>query len=451
MKNRSKPAVYQIVFSSTEQSPIAYAGGRAIALATFKSDVTKLQALLQENQVRKTLITTSGRYAFSVALLASWLAEARVILPPDQHAMSIEKIRIEHAPGFECNARWGKQLLARQSARQPESGQPHGVWKVDFAANLEAVLLYTSGSTGAPVIARKTVGNLLEEANYIYTRFDWPDAAIVGTVPAQHLYGLTFSMMLPWVSGLPWVDEVPLYPRDITKALAQCDAGTLISVPAHYKALIEEGAVPRGLVCVSAAAPLATSTARDWQKKYGRHILEIYGSTETGVVAHRHQLQDENWQVFAPVKLALVAGLLNVSSPFVREQSGGGFQTADRAVLEGDQFQLLGRSDAIVKIGGKRISLRVIEQALVSCNGVKDAVVIAVDVQSMVRDKAIWAVVEADKTSQLNANILRAMLRQTLDGVSIPRRIAIVDNLPRNASGKHSRQLVLASFENVGA
>jgi len=85
-------------------------------------------------------------------------------------------------------------------------------------------------------------------------------------------------------------------------------------------------------------------------------------------------------------------GLLRVASPFIGRDLGADFLRADRAQLADDgRFELLGRSDAIVKIAGKRVSLPSIEARIRACVGVAEAAVIAVPVKSRVRDLAIWA------------------------------------------------------------
>ena len=428
---------YHLAFSSTSETPIAYIGARAVSMGCFKHDVLALVEHLKQHKVSNTLITATGRYAFGVTLLASWLAKAVVVLPPDRHAKSLQRIREELRPGFECDTDWAADLIEKQAANR----QQHGEWTLTLPANQVGVSLYTSGSTGAPVAVGKTIENLLQEVICIQSSFDWPDAAIAGTVPAQHLYGLTFGMLLPWAVGVPWVNEVPLYPQDIVTVIAQSNAGTLISVPAHYNALLQEGHGKRRMFCVSSAALLSQQTANHWYAQYKQSILEVYGSTETGVVAHRFQLRSKYWQAFSTVDLDTVAGLLKVKSPFVSEQAADGFATADRVVFNAEQhFQLLGRADDVVKVGGKRVSLHIIDDALNACAGVKEAAVIAVNADGIVRDKAIWAVVVLDRNQPMTVSDLRKALRRKIDGVSIPRRFVFVDKLPRNNSGKLMRQ-----------
>jgi len=81
---------------------------------------------------------------------------------------------------------------------------------------------------------------------------------------------------------------------------------------------------------------------------------------------------------------------------------------------------------------------------------VTEAAVIAVPADGVVRDLSIWAAVVAAPEQQLPAEQLRtqirSQLRKFLDGIEIPRRLPIVDALPRNASGKLPRQAIAALF-----
>ena len=427
-------------FTSSETQPLACMAGTAISLGQFQADVERLISQLQCNG--DILISCPGRYAFSVGLLASWLKNRTVVLPPNYLDETLKDIRNRFNIAFECDANWGQQL----PGNNPDTA--HGNWKLQLPNDIHAVKLFTSGSTGTPKIITKSVANLLREARAIATKFDWPAGPMVAGVPPQHLYGLTFSILLPWVLGNAWVDDIPRYPGDVLQALQQNDGKTLISVPAQYQATLEDGTDLRGILCVSAAAPLPGSLARAWQQQHGTDILEIYGSTETGVVGHRRHTTTETWQAFPQVNLSLEQDLLKVDSPFVSDEFAGGFLTADQITLEEQgHFHLLGRADAIVKIAGKRVSLTNIEDSICTCPGVAEAAVIAVPAKGLVRDMAIWAAVVADGDYPLSPRQLQTALRDKLDGIEIPRRILVVDQLPRTASGKLPGKAVANLFD----
>jgi 4-coumarate--CoA ligase (photoactive yellow protein activation family) len=434
------PDSYCLRFTSSETKPLACIAGTAISLGQFHADVDRLASQLRRDG--DILISCPGRYAFSVGLLASWLSDKTVVLPPNHLEETLQDIRSRFNIAFECDASWGQQLPGNNSSAA------HGSWELLLPRDIHAVKLFTSGSTGTPKVITKSVANLLDEARAIAEEFDWPSGPVVAGVPPQHLYGLTFSILLPWVLGNAWVDDTPRYPGDVLQTLQHNRGKTLISVPAQYQATLEDGADLRGILCVSAAAPLPGNLAQRWQQQHGTDILEIYGSTETGVVGHRRHTSTETWQAFSQVSLSAEQGLLKVDSPFVSNEFTGEFLTADRVTLgEQGRFQLLGRADAIVKIAGKRVSLMNIEDSIRSCPGVSEAAVIAVPTKGVVRDIAIWAAVVADGDYPLSSRQLQSDLRGKLDGIEIPRRILVVDQLPHTTSGKLPGKAVASLFD----
>jgi acyl-coenzyme A synthetase/AMP-(fatty) acid ligase len=201
---------------------------------------------------------------------------------------------------------------------------------------------------------------------------------------------------------------------------------------------------------ISSAGSLSGDVASKWQKRFDREVIEIYGSSETGVIAHRQQLSSEMWTPFPSVQVSTNSdGLLQVSSPFINASEGSVFQTQDMVTMQHDSaFQLHGRADSIVKIAGKRVSLLTIEEAIKRCDGVLDAAVTAVPVQGHIRDMAIWAAVAIGDASGINARSIRAQLLPMLDGIKIPRRIVVLKQLPREENGKLRKQRLMALFED---
>jgi len=430
---------YSLRFASSARAPLAWAGAGPVSAGRFRRDVSDCLPLPEVDG--DVLISCTSRYAFSVALLAAWLAGKSVVLPPNHLRETLRDVRARFAVAREFDNDWAQALLSAPSREQ------HTCWDVQLQPLAEAVKMFTSGSSGQPKVIVKSLANLLDEAGALGRQFNWPAGAVTGGVPPHHLYGLTFTVLLPWVTGRAWVDAVPLYPGDIRQLLKTADSRILISIPTQYRALLHDKADMSGVLCVSAAAKLPRDHAIHWQQQYGLDILEIYGSTETGVIGFRQQADGETWQVFPDVDLSVHDGLLRVRSPFTSEPWGEGFQTADRArLLEDGRLELFGRADSIVKIAGKRISLSKIEHSLLACPGVAEVAVISVRESGRVRDEAIWAAVVPRDNCRLSPRELQGGLRDRLESVEVPRRIVIVDRLPRTASGKLPRAALEALF-----
>lgn len=435
--------VCQLRFSSSSQQPLAFAQGRFLSVGKFRADVEQLiDSFGNEPNV---LISCAGRYAFAVALLATLVAGKTAVLPQNLTTHALQAVRKQCPFAKVCDEVWANNAI------QHDSDQEHGSWCLDLDPCQTALHLYTSGSTGAPKVVRKSTANLFEEAQALLVSHPWPRSPIIGSVAPQHMYGLTFTVFLPWVAEVPWVDETPRFPQDLRDAFAVTDAGTLISVPAHYRALLEDDIDLSGIRCVSAAAALPEETAAAWSTRHGSAILEIYGSTETGVIAHRGLQRSQHWRPLPNVSLSETGGLLRVVSPYVGDGCPiSGFETADRVVLHADQsFELLGRADSIIKVAGRRVSLDAVEKNLLSFPGVAEAAAIAVPTPGRVRDQVIWAVVAGSWQVVPDVEVIKAYLRKSLDGVEIPRRILVVDQMPHNAHGKLPRSALIELFRST--
>ncbi|HEY2676478.1 MAG TPA: AMP-ligase, partial [Steroidobacteraceae bacterium] len=185
----------------------------------------------------------------------------------------------------------------------------------------------------------------------------------------------------------------------------------------------------------SATAPLSQELAREVEGRYGTSLLEIYGSTETGQIATRHTAQTAVWRLWPDVRL-------NVSQDQVVAHGGHVEQPTplcDVIELTGkDEFLLHGRTADLVNIAGKRSSFAYLNAQLNSIPGVADgAFFLREGLKGSTGVDRLGAVVVAPA---LSAAELIERLRQRIDPVFLPRPLLMVDELPRNATGKLPQQ-----------
>jgi len=430
----------RITLRYTGDESFALRGGEIQTSARLCSDIAAARKLIPESD-GELLVTCKGHYEFSVALLAAWLSGRQVVLPPSLHAASLNRIRERHT----IVAEMADGFLAGCPDSLPDHA---GAFELQLDSSAEALTIYTSGSTGESKPVHKSIGNLFSEADTLKRTLNLPDRPLLASVPPYHLYGLTFSILLPWVLGVPMVDECPLHADEVLEAIERTGAGILITVPVHLRALQEHGAACRDVAVISSAGRLDAEIAANWKEKCGREIIEIYGSSETGIIAHRQQIDSSVWMPFPEVRIDRSdAGLLQVSSPFIHHGEGHLFSTQDMVALEGEGFELLGRSDSIIKIAGRRVSLVTVEEALRQCDGVVDAAVVAVPVQGHIRDMAIWAAVATGDAAGVTPRTIRTQLSSQLDSIKIPRRIVAVRELPREENGKLRRERLMSLFQ----
>jgi len=430
----------EVIFRFSDKHAFALCGDETIDLSRFAADLSSLTQQLERCR-GDVLISCKRRYAFSVALLATWQAGRRAILPPNMHPHTLQHIVDCHNVTTELND--GFLMTLDKS----ECNFEKSFLELSFEAQDEALIIYTSGSSGEPKAIKKTIGNLYSEGLAIQATLPVLSTPLVASVLPNHLYGLTFSIILPWVLGVPIIDECPLHAEEVLVMMQVVKADLLITVPVHLSAMLKQELACAPKRVISSAGRLDVAVAKQWHERFGYEIFEVYGSTETGVIAYRKQLNDEHWRPFPTVCVEQHDDCLRVSSPFIHGCEGEFFQSNDQVSLHEHGFMLHGRADGIVKIAGKRVSLLAVEQAVRACEGVMDAAVIAVPVQGHIRDMTIWAALACDEGVTMTARDMRVMLHSQLDNIEIPRRISIHASLPREANGKLRKSDLLALFE----
>ena len=220
--------------------------------------------------------------------------------------------------------------------------------------NNKPFIFRTSGSTGEPKIIKKSYESLLAEARDLAEFFKFSsDTVFVSTVNPDYMYGTTFTVMLPEVLGCKVDGERVFYPEDIK----DYEKYVFISTPsflerlAKYKFTFKH----KPLMIISAGAKLDDEVFA-YLEEVSNGVTEIYGSTEAGVIAYR-QSAGENLKFFENVKYENG----KIKSAYFDEPE---FELNDELEFFGDCFRVKGRSDRIVKIQEKRISLDETEKIL---------------------------------------------------------------------------------------
>ncbi|WP_339927103.1 AMP-binding protein [uncultured Cobetia sp.] len=349
-----------------------------------------------------------------------------------------------------------------------------------------ALELCTSGSTGEPLRIAKRFDQL--EAELAVHRTLWPlasdtdstselttDIVSLSQVSHQHIYGLLVSLLRPLSEGVPFLSEACHYPEQLAAAIAQLSGlgyrCQLVSSPAQLARLpqasdesrVASQAQAQVLRVFSSGAPLPTEAARHAENCLQAPVIEIYGSTETGGIAHRRQHETPHWTPLPEVELRFSPDFA-VRSPFL-EQPDQWWQQADNAApvasepsSQGEhhavpRFQLLGRSDRLVKLAGKRVSLSAVERCLSA-----QAEVLEVRCLPMpTRDHRLGAVVVMDESAlpqdHASRRDLIARLRRALmpgfERIALPRYWRFVTRLPLNAQGKFTADSVTRLFADL--
>jgi acyl-coenzyme A synthetase/AMP-(fatty) acid ligase len=406
------------------------------------------RALPPEIEGREVVLVADDRYAFAAALIACTMRRAIAALPPSAQPEMVREIRHRENVVTVLHDRAGMRgidvgaVLAQRSASIPYAA----LAPLDPAASI--VDVYTSGTTGTPMRCPKTAGQLIGEADTLRSMFAIAEGTpILATVPPHHVYGLLFGVILPLVSGGSFARETVLHGEPLA-ALARRDRSrVLVSVPAHLRALrtLERGAMPSIERVFSSGAPLPNETYDDLLDRFGWRVVSAYGSSETGGVAYRSH-PDDPWTAFDGVAIEVGEdGRLLVDSPFVDPSASRPYATHDRVERVGDHgFRLLGRVDGVLKIGGTRVSIAELEHRLLAVPGIDDAAIVAADVGGA-RGTEVWAAIVSKVHG--DAQAVRRALAPYFERVVLPRRVRVVEALPRDSNGKLRRAELRKLFE----
>lgn len=418
--------------------PVAWQADRLWTQGQLRRQVAALVQRLAAAPQPRWALCFDDHYLFLVALLACLHARKIPVIPGHSRLAQLQ----EQADLFDG-------LLSDQPLTGPwafvpvTDDTPSSPLPLPEMPQDARVALFTSGSTGRPKVVDKPVASLEAEAQQLIAHFGprLDDSHFIASVVPQHLYGLTFGIVLPMTLGRPFHARLIDYAEQLT-ALPQDKRYAFISSPAFLKRLDPQLPPPGLSLLLSAGGQLPWSHAQQAQAWCDRPADEIYGSTETGILAWRQrQAEDSPWHPFPAVAWQADADGWRVRSPWLADPDG--WPLEDRLHwLSPDRFALLGRLGRIVKIEDKRISLSEVEQRLLELDGVQEAAALPINRAGrqgigallVISPEARHAARQTGTAKQKLA--WRRALRRCLEPVAIPRIWRVVDAIPVNSMNK---------------
>lgn len=413
--------------------------GQPVSVRRFLSDVAALSAALPGHDHVVNLC--ADRYRFTVGLAAALARRQVTLLPPNDTPATLKELSEDFADLY-CLSDGGPPPLPMRCMAYPEElGEMPASAPPLVPAAQRAIVLFTSGSTGRPKPQVKSWGTLVRSALAAGKDLGicaLRRAAVIGTVPHQHSYGLESTVLLALQHGLAIHAERPFYPSDIRAALAAAGRPRLlVSTPIHIRALLAETVDPPAAdLVISATAPLSRELAAEAETRFRAPLREIYGCSEAGQLALRETAREAAWRCLDGVVLRQdERGTWAAGAPVETETL-----LQDVIELAGPgRFLLHGRTSDLVNIAGKRTSLAHLNHQLTAIEGVRDGLFVMPEESG---DRVTRLVAFAVAPGMAVATILRA-LRQRVDAAFLPRPLMLVDALPRNVMGKLSREALL--------
>jgi len=420
----------------------AWRPGGPVTVRHFLADAAALVDCLPPGH--HLLNVCQDRYRFTVGL-AACLLSGRTSLQPSSH--SPETLRRIAAECTDvcclCDGNFNTLDLLRLDFPALVAVKPENVGKIPaISIDHPAIQVYTSGSTGQPVPYRKSWGALVRNARAEARRLNVAGYAIVGTVPAQHMYGFESTVLLAMHGNAPFWSGKPFYPQDIVAALAAVPRPRLlVTTPFHLSTLLEANLeLPAVDLLLSATAPLSKHLAAQAEAHFKAPLLEIYGCTETGQIASRRTTTSSAWQLLDDIRLEQEGECTYACGGHVERREA----LSDLIeILADSHFLLHGRNTDLVNIAGKRTSLAYLNHQLTAIAGVRDAAFFLPDAAESGDITRLCAFVVAPG---LSVPQLQQALRQRIDPIFLPRPLLQLDALPRNSSGKLPRERLQALY-----
>lgn len=423
--------------------------GRPITRRDFARDVLCAARALVGLDGQRIAIDEGHPYRFAVLLNAVLWSGCTPVLFPGRGAQfealkdAYDAVLVDASDGVTVYpkltlvVKMDAEPLTIESLTKPDATRP--------------IRLFTSGSSGTPKCIEKTVGLMDREAEVTTRLFGavTEGAVVQSTVDPRHLYGLTFNIWFAFSAGRPIATTRRVYQEQL---LTLPHPVALITTPTFMRMLETTLAAPVLPLVLSAGGPLsdeAKATLTAWSPST---IYEIYGSTETGVVASRaHEsnalanAQTPDWTLIDEAMLSETADGWVLTSPLLPT---GVMMLDDQLKLTGERtFHLLGRRDRVVKIGEVRLSLTEIERVVERTLGLVIRALPVVHGERTLIGAVVNEALSPKWTGQLpDRRAVTQALHGTLDPLARPRLWRSVPDWPMNAQGKVETQRLLELF-----
>ncbi|MCB1385622.1 MAG: malonyl-CoA synthase [Nitratireductor sp.] len=344
-----------------------------------------------------------------------------------------------------------------------------------------AAFLYTSGTTGRSKGAMLTQANLLSNAITLADiwRFSGDDE-LLHALPVFHTHGLFVASNVILVTGGAMI-FLPKF--DLDAILAELPRATsMMGVPTFYTRLLSDPRLTRECVShmrlfVSGSAPLLAETHLQFEARTGHRILERYGMTETNMNTSNpydgerragtvgFPLPGVELKITDPETGGAVAagavGQIEVRGPNVFKgywqmpdktaaelRADGFFITGDLGRVDEDGYvHIVGRNKDLIISGGYNIYPKEIELVLDEEPGVLESAVIGVPHPDF--GETVVGVLVAVPGGGLDMAAVLASAAGRLARFKHPRKLVVVDELPRNTMGKVQKNILRERYRDL--
>jgi malonyl-CoA/methylmalonyl-CoA synthetase len=344
-----------------------------------------------------------------------------------------------------------------------------------------AAILYTSGTTGRSKGAMLTHENLSSNALTLIDRWRFTSTdRLIHALPLFHTHGLFVAVNVALLSGATMIFQNRFDTGMVIGAMPQ--ATTLMGVPTFYTRLLDHPGLTREACAhmrlfVSGSAPLLAETHAAWRERTGFAILERYGMTETNMIASNPydgerragtvgfalpgvSLRVSEAESGTPVPAGEI-GVIEVKGPNVFRgywrmpektaqefRPDGYFVTGDLGRVDADGYiHIVGRAKDLVISGGFNVYPKEVESEIDAIDGVQESAVFGAPHPDF--GEGVTAVVVPCPRAVLTEAAILSALRGRLAKFKAPKRVFVVDSLPRNTMGKVQKAALRETYKNI--
>lgn len=408
----------------------------------FNSDVKRYAAVFSPLNQNQFALYIEHSYIFCVYLYALLHSNKKVWIAGNNTPDTADKLI---SRGCQLLGDWHGQELT------VELGDNEQIKLKPLDLRRSELLIFTSGSTGEPKAIIKNLRQLQTEIETLEKHWGGliRQSQVLATVSHQHIYGLLFRLLWPLTAGRCFYSQMYLTPEALLN-VRNNNTAYWVASPAQLKRLDELSPwseLAKLTAIFSSGGALDNRVAEQIDKKCGQKVIEVYGSSETGGIGWRQGADNTNWRLFDGVKLTMdEEGCCQLSSPYLAEQHR--VVLDDKIEFEQDgRFRLLGRTDRIVKVEEKRISLDHLEQTLNDFRWVSQSYTLLLTNK---RDIIAAVLILSDEGIEFLAKqgraelikLLRKELMSVFETVAIPRKWLFMTSLPLTVQGKIEQNLL---------
>src|SRR3569832_1975505 len=346
-----------------------------------------------------------------------------------------------------------------------------------------AAILYTSGTTGRSKGAMLTHDNLASNSLTLVDTWRFTDRdVLIHALPIYHTHGLFVASNVTLFARASMIFLNKFDPELIIKLMARATA--LMGVPTFYTRLLQSPSLTKESTShmrlfVSGSAPLLADTHREWSARTGHAVLERYGMTETNMNTSNpydgervpgavgYPLPGVSLRVTDPETGKELPrdeiGMIEVKGPNVFKgywrmpvktksefRDDGFFITGDLGKFDAkDYVHILGRGKDLVISGGFNVYPKEIESEIDAMPGVVESAVIGVPHADF--GEGVTAVVVCDKRAKVDEAAVLKALDGRLAKFKMPKRVFVVNELPRNTMGKVQKNVLRDTYKDIYA